>query len=393
MLKDQGNEAFRRKDWETARKYYTSAIEHDKQNELLYMNLAAVQLNLGAYEEAKLRANTALRITSGKNAKAWYRRGAAFTSLGDPINGYYDYLSAQLVAPSDNTIKTAMAETKDIMIKLCQQAEKDQISQSPDVWMAQLFDYKDEFISLMSSSINTLCLHEKPSPTVAAWLNLLRHHNKKLESLTISNTKMTPAMSTALNTYLSSITSLKHLSLASTELGPHFLSQLVGPLKANKQLTCLDLSGCHLRHFGILPLKSILWSSDTGVKTLNLKNNGIGDRGMVELNVALEYRITVDTLYLDNNNLTDASAGSICSLIIYHPVIECMSLANNPFTQNGLHQITTTFFDCPQVKKLNLSGIPISPEFMADLTKLQQQKNREILFTEISSSPKNQLYL
>jgi len=158
----------------------------------------------------------------------------------------------------------------------------------------------------------------------------------------------------------------------------------------------LDLSGCNLRHFSDSTLKSIL-SNGTNIKTLNLNQNGLGDRGIHEVTLGILCHSSVENLSLDNNNLSDSSSMySITSMLIQHPHLRLVSLANNMFTMSGVVNIATTFFDCPQVEKINLSGVKITQDVLSDLKNKQQKNKQQVILTENeiqATMTINQLYL
>ena len=93
--KEQGNAHFKAGRYDAALLAYERAVAHDPTNPHLWLNNAAALLKLERSEEAVwcvhrmhssltfLRhSNRALVLTSGKNAKAWFRRGTAFQKLG-----------------------------------------------------------------------------------------------------------------------------------------------------------------------------------------------------------------------------------------------------------------------------------------------------------------------
>jgi tetratricopeptide (TPR) repeat protein len=117
MLKEQGNDFFRKGDYDAALRYYNSALEHEKDNALVHSNKAMCFLKLNRFQEALESANESLKFNH-KNSKSWssfffipllpslhslteknvqnyhrYRRGLAFTKLNEIEKAFYDFKS------------------------------------------------------------------------------------------------------------------------------------------------------------------------------------------------------------------------------------------------------------------------------------------------------------
>eukprot|EP01123_Difflugia_compressa_P003058 TRINITY_DN1391_c0_g1_i2.p1 TRINITY_DN1391_c0_g1~~TRINITY_DN1391_c0_g1_i2.p1 ORF type:complete len:524 (-),score=132.02 TRINITY_DN1391_c0_g1_i2:219-1604(-) len=377
-FREQGNKHFRRENWKTALQFYTTAIEHDKNDEHSYLNISAAQLKLGAFTEAKMRANTVLHLSKGKNAKAWLRRGFAFGSLGDVVNAYYDFLSAQSIWPNDEQIRKAAAHALSQIEKNCKQFEKEQKQKSLNFWMNELGEFKNDYLQSTNTVITELCLSNKPTSVIVACLRILLLQKISVERIEILKTRLTLNVAVALKAYLSSITSLHRLSLASTSLGPYTMSLLVEPLKKQKNLTSLDLSSCSLRHFGCISLKSLLSTPDIRLKTLHLSNNGFGKNALNEIVSAILINKSVETIYLNNNNFSEDSISLILSIFADdYPKLEFVSLANNNIPTCALLKIVNLFFDRPHIQALDLDGmhLPLSDQTDIQLKVKQHHKN------------------
>lgn len=60
--KNQGNEAFKRGEFESAVGLYSLAIEQDQSNHVLFSNKSGALINLGKFQEALEAAESCLRI-------------------------------------------------------------------------------------------------------------------------------------------------------------------------------------------------------------------------------------------------------------------------------------------------------------------------------------------
>lgn len=81
-LKGLGNEAMKKKDYDTAIEYYTKALDVVPLNPIYLSNRAAAYSGCGKHEEAKIDAELAV-AADPKYSKAWSRLGLANFVLGD----------------------------------------------------------------------------------------------------------------------------------------------------------------------------------------------------------------------------------------------------------------------------------------------------------------------
>lgn len=79
-LKEAGNQHFKAKEYEKAKKLYTKAIGIRKDAAVVYCNRAMCNLNLKLYYDALNDCNIAIRIDPNMT-KAYYRRGTALSEL------------------------------------------------------------------------------------------------------------------------------------------------------------------------------------------------------------------------------------------------------------------------------------------------------------------------
>ena len=91
-LKNQGNEAFAKKDFDSAMNLYSQAISLEPDNHVLYSNRAAAYLGQEKYNEAIEDANVAIRLQPSFT-KGYFRKATALQGLGD-LGGNTTYLCA-----------------------------------------------------------------------------------------------------------------------------------------------------------------------------------------------------------------------------------------------------------------------------------------------------------
>lgn len=117
-LKDKGNEAFKRGEMDVAMKNYEGAIEalgeidltsdHESTGlcQVLWMNMAAVELQRGRWTNAETVASKAIEIWP--KPKAYYRRARARERLGRLEACQADLKAALKLSPNDKLIKRTL---------------------------------------------------------------------------------------------------------------------------------------------------------------------------------------------------------------------------------------------------------------------------------------------
>lgn len=130
LIKDSGNQCFKKQDFTTARKKYNKALRYlrtlgegsdlspEEQKDLgqdsalpILLNIAAVSLKLADYEDAINQCEEALDIDP-RNTKALFRRGQAHRALKDWDIALIDLNKALEAEPEDKGIKTEIARVK-----------------------------------------------------------------------------------------------------------------------------------------------------------------------------------------------------------------------------------------------------------------------------------------
>eukprot|EP01006_Ploeotia_vitrea_P058079 TRINITY_DN68750_c0_g1_i1.p1 TRINITY_DN68750_c0_g1~~TRINITY_DN68750_c0_g1_i1.p1 ORF type:complete len:198 (+),score=26.15 TRINITY_DN68750_c0_g1_i1:21-614(+) len=106
-VKEQGNEKFKAGNYEGALSCYQVAVEHDSTNDVIHSNMAQCCLKLARWKDAEAQADKALHLSSGKNAKAWFRRAQARQNQDNLLNAFYDFKRASILLPADSSIKKA----------------------------------------------------------------------------------------------------------------------------------------------------------------------------------------------------------------------------------------------------------------------------------------------
>ncbi|WWC61569.1 uncharacterized protein I303_104153 [Kwoniella dejecticola CBS 10117] len=134
-IKAEANKAFAAKDYATAAKLYSDAIEIDGQNHVLYSNRSASKGGLKDWQGALEDAEKCIEV-SPSFAKGYLRKGAALHGLRQYPEAVMAYEEGLQVDPSSDILKKGLADVKRAM---------DNESQSPfgpggDMGLGKIFN-------------------------------------------------------------------------------------------------------------------------------------------------------------------------------------------------------------------------------------------------------------
>lgn len=106
LLKEKGNAAYKRKQWNKAVSYYTEAIGLNDKIATYYCNRAAAFLELGCFQQAEEDCTNAISLDK-KNVKAYLRRGTARESLLCYAEALKDFKHALVLEPQNKVANLA----------------------------------------------------------------------------------------------------------------------------------------------------------------------------------------------------------------------------------------------------------------------------------------------
>ncbi|KDO27731.1 hypothetical protein SPRG_20374 [Saprolegnia parasitica CBS 223.65] len=147
--------------------------------------------------------------------------------------------------------------------------------------------------------------------------------------------------------------SVAALSLANAELSTVTVSELMGVLQQQPQLTALDLSYCFV---GIAGARILAHAIDTQagfpLLTLQLKCNHIGSAGALALVDALQSNTTLTALGVDKNEISNDGIVALAKYLPRLPCLTRLSLAQNHCRASGLAALTHALAASPQLTDL-----------------------------------------
>lgn len=110
-LKNQGNEAFKKHDWNGAIDFYTKAIELNDSEPTFYANRAQAYLKTEAFGYAIADATKAIELNPGF-IKAYYRRAVAYTAILKPKDAVQDFKTCVKIEPGNKDAKLKLVESQ-----------------------------------------------------------------------------------------------------------------------------------------------------------------------------------------------------------------------------------------------------------------------------------------
>jgi len=306
MLKEQGNQFFKKGDWSAALRCYSKALEHDLHNPHLHLNKALMQIKLEQYENAIWSANDGLKLTNGKNEKGWYRRGMALSKVGRTETAYFDFLEASKLTPTDAETKRELQNAEKQLNSIQSKWELEDNKKDESYWFDQTQEaYREKLFACDNGTLDLSlkAVGQMPQAQAVAVLFLLKG-NTDVRTLNLSQQTVDIRVANALKVLFQTNQSLKEVNLSDTGTGAWSCGMIAKGLETNTSVTSLNLSGCHIGRFGAASVARLM-VKNARVKDINLHGNSVRDEGLGELLSALEDdNVRLDRLVLSKNNIT-----------------------------------------------------------------------------------------
>ncbi|KAG2717537.1 hypothetical protein I3760_03G181100 [Carya illinoinensis] len=152
-VKVLANEAFKAHKYAQAIDLYTQAIELNNQNAVYWANRAFAHIKLEEYGSAIQDASNAINVDP-KYSKGYYRRGAAYLSMGKFKEALKDFQQVKKIRPNDPDATRKLKECEKAVMKL-KFEEAISAPQSQRRSVADSIDYHSIGTSPSSSSVPT----------------------------------------------------------------------------------------------------------------------------------------------------------------------------------------------------------------------------------------------
>ncbi|KAA6390754.1 MAG: hypothetical protein EZS28_013717 [Streblomastix strix] len=111
--KEEGNQCYRRNEFEKAQQLYTDALVLQPKHAVCYSNRAACFLKLQKYTEAETDCSSAIKIDSSY-VKAWVRRGIVRRAMNKLTEALDDLQEARKLDPKSELVLSEIQKTLDI---------------------------------------------------------------------------------------------------------------------------------------------------------------------------------------------------------------------------------------------------------------------------------------
>ncbi|XP_067283772.1 NACHT, LRR and PYD domains-containing protein 12-like isoform X2 [Pseudorasbora parva] len=185
----------------------------------------------------------------------------------------------------------------------------------------------------------------------------------KLEILRFFTCNLTAQSCKSLSSVLQSSNSvLRELDLRNNDLQDSGVKFLSDGLKSNCKLEILRFSTCKLTAQSCESLSSVLQSSNSVLRELDLSNNDLQDSGVKFLSDGLKRNCRLEILRFSTCNLTALSCESLSSALqTSNPVLRELDLSNNDLQDSGVKIIFDRLKRC-KLEILRLSGCMVTEE-------------------------------
>ncbi|XP_067283768.1 NACHT, LRR and PYD domains-containing protein 12-like isoform X2 [Pseudorasbora parva] len=187
--------------------------------------------------------------------------------------------------------------------------------------------------------------------------------NSKLEILRFSGCNLTAQSCESFSSVLQSPNSvLRELDLSNNDLQNSGVALLFDGPKRNCKLEILRFSRCNLTAQSCESFSSVLQTSNSVLKELDLSNNDLQDSGVKLLSDGLKRNYKLEMLRFSTCNLTAPSCESLSSVLqSSNSVIRELDLSNNDLQDSGMKLLSDGLTSC-KLEILRLSGCMVTEE-------------------------------
>ncbi len=217
-------------------------------------------------------------------------------------------------------------------------------------------------------------------------VNYLQDQNCIIKSLDCSNLSLTTDELKLLCGALKANTTVTRLNLSYNNIQYEGAEVISDMLRENTTLTGLILNDNRIKDKGVGLICDVLKSSNSSLKSLHIKSNGIGDEGASELAAMLKSNKVITDLNLDINFITDIGANELADAIKINDSLTFFGIARSGIRTEGASNLVEAIKHSKMLLSVNLEGLPIQymDERMLDFKLRQRQSAFNDMVNDLS---------
>ena len=380
VKREKGTNLFKQGDFAGALEAFDGAITASADDSRAHLNRAAALLKLNMPRRAVLAADRSLHLCAGGEAKAWYRRAAAWLDCGEFNECIADCEYAKRLEPSDKAIVAlrkkaeeeregatfAFARDQKRVEKLREQLEDPKLS-AADKAMIQAAnagtsgDWR-EGVANLDACRTVLAIEEFTGHTIELLdgsLTLQWVANRKKGEEEGRQEVIAPAMLDQRALFcIEEATKRRTLSALSIRgcllgsWGAAFIAR--GARLEGAGLEVLSLVNCRLRAEGATAVASLL-SRGSKLIELDLSGNQIGDEGANEVAKQLAGNEYLEKLGLARNRITSKRMGVLAKSVEAHPALRVLELSHNLVTYAGVCHLASALRESESLQHVSIA--------------------------------------
>lgn len=366
--REKGANQFKDCDYEGALESFLEALKADETDIKCELNVAATLMKLDRPRESILAADRALWKSNGKDAKAWYRRGAAWLACGEFNECIADMDKAKSIEPGNKAIpevrKRAEQEREDATWSF---AADEKLASRPD----EVKPIKGEPRCFQGNegAVRTMIAFEAfRGQEVEMHDGVLRlgwHAQRKANGLVLDAKEefYQPAMLDQRALFcieeMTKRSAFNTLSLRGCCLGAWGAAFIArGARIQNAGIEHLVLVDCRLRSEGAKAISTLL-SRASRLVDLDVSGNAIGDDGLFSIASELKAQATqgldfLETLKVGRNRIGNARMPVVAQVLEKHKALRTLDLSHNNVTFPGAVHLANGIKESTSIQKMYL---------------------------------------
>lgn len=191
-LKQQGDQAFQRQDYDKSIEFYTQAIQENPKNYVLYSNRSLCYIKQDKFHQALKDAESCIELNQ-KWYKGYYRRGCVLVGLNDFVGAKKCFDIAHTLKPGDDNIAEKLREVNQLIKSYTALSESKKekqvklpiVSYDPNYYFKDRFAIENKEVSQILESYSNL---NSPKQNIkllvnqdwtSKWVNMMKSVNSE----------------------------------------------------------------------------------------------------------------------------------------------------------------------------------------------------------------------